>query len=66
MHIYPWQIDPQSIKHRCFEYHYIKLGRSLYIEQCIYTHGRLTPQSIKHRCLAYHHTKLGRSIYIFV
>ena len=43
MHIYPWQIDPQPIDHRCLEYHYTKLGISIYIEQCIYTHGRLTP-----------------------
>ena len=43
-----WQIYPQSIKHRCLEYHYTKLGRS-------------TPQSIEHRCLEYHYTKLGRS-----
>ena len=42
MHIYPWQIDPPwPIEHRCLEYHYTKLGRSIYIEQCIYTHGRL-------------------------
>ena len=27
MHIYAWQIDPQSIKHRCLEYHCTKLGR---------------------------------------
>ena len=31
MHIYPWQIDPPSIEHRCLEYHYTKLGRSIYI-----------------------------------
>ena len=43
MHIYPWQMDPLPIEHRCLEYHYTKLGRSIYIEQCIYTHGRLTP-----------------------
>ena len=51
---------PQSIKHRCLEYHYTKLGRSIYIEQCIYTHGRLTPPSLEHRCLEYCYTKLGR------
>ena len=27
MHIYPWQIDPPPIEHRCLEYHYTKLGR---------------------------------------
>ena len=59
MHIYLWQITPLAFKHRCFKYHYTKLGRSIYIEQCIYnhlmadvyidieqctyTHGRLTP-----------------------
>ena len=43
MHIYPWQIDPPSIEHRCLEYCYTKLGRSIYMEQCTYTHGRLTP-----------------------
>ena len=35
MHIYPWQIDPQQIEHRCLEYCYTKLGtsngRSIYI-----------------------------------
>ena len=34
---------PQSIKHRCLEYCYTKLGRSIYIEQCTYTYGRLNP-----------------------
>ena len=38
---------PQSIKHRCLEYHYTKLGtsngRCIYIEQCTYTHGRWAP-----------------------
>ena len=52
---------PPSIEHRCLEYHYTKLGRSIYIEQCIYTHGRLTPLAIEHRCLEYHYTKLGTS-----
>ena len=41
---------------------------SIYIEQCTYTHGRLTPQPVKHRCFEYCYTKLGtsngRSIYI--
>ena len=66
MHIYPWQMDPLSFEHRCLEYHYTKLGRSIYIEQCIYTHGRLTPQSLEHRCLEYYYTKLGSSIYIYI
>ena len=58
-----WQIYPQSIKHRCLEYHYTKLGRSI---------GRSTPNqlsidalntatpnladlppSMEHRCLEY-------------
>ena len=43
---------PPSIKHRCLEYHYTKLGIST---------GRSTPQSIEHRSLEYHYTKLGRS-----
>ena len=65
MHIYPWQMDPPwPIEHRCLEYHYPKLGRSIYIEQCTYTHGRLAPWSIENRCLEYCYTKLGRSIYI--
>ena len=38
---------PPPIKHRYLEYHYTKLGtsndRSVYIEQCTYTHSRLTP-----------------------
>ena len=34
---------PMSIEHTCLEYCYTKLGRSVYIQQCIYTHGRLTP-----------------------
>ena len=42
---------PPSIEHRCLEYHYTKLGKSM---------GRST-QSIEHRCLEYHYTKLGRS-----
>ena len=37
---------PQSIKHRCLQYNYTKLGRSIYIEQCTYTHGRLTPHHL--------------------
>ena len=49
MHIYPWQIVPPAIKHRCLEYCYTKLGtsngRSIYIEQCTSTYCRLTPQS---------------------
>ena len=53
MHIYKWQIDPLVIEHRCLEYCYTKFGtsndRSIYIEQCIYTHGRLTPKSLDHR-----------------
>ena len=28
MHIYPWQIVPPAIKHRCLEYCYTKLGTS--------------------------------------
>ena len=43
MHKNPWQMDPPSIGHRCLEYHFTKLGRSIYIQPCIYTHGRLTP-----------------------
>ena len=66
MHIYPWQMDPPSIEHRCLEYCYTKLGRSIYIKQCTYTYGRLTPLAIKCRCLEYHYTKLGRSIYIYI
>ena len=54
---------PQSIEHRCLEYHYTKLGtshgRSIYIyRQCTYTHGRWT-SPLEHRCLAYHYTRLG-------
>ena len=37
------RLTPLAIEHRCLEYHYTKLGTSIYIEQCIYTHGRLTP-----------------------
>ena len=37
---------PLVIKHRCLEYHYIKLGISIYIEQWIYTHSRLTPSHL--------------------
>ena len=44
MHIYPWQIDPQSLEHRCLEYATPNLADLyIYIEQCTYTHGRLTP-----------------------
>ena len=64
MHIYPWQMEPPLIEHRCLQYCYTKFGRSIYIEQCTYTYGRLTPLAIEHRCLEYHYTKLGRSIYI--
>ena len=42
---------PQSIKHRCLEYHYTKCGIST---------GKSTPQSIEHRSLEYHYTKLGQ------
>ena len=65
---------PKSIKHRCLEYCYTKLGRSsrystmhIYAwqidppPQCTYIHGKWNPQSIEHRCLEYHYTKLGRS-----
>ena len=31
MHIYLWQINPLAIEQRYLEYHYIKLGRSIYI-----------------------------------
>ena len=57
MHIYPWQIDPnpQSIEHRCLEYHYTKLDRSNGS-----LNGRSNPPSTEHRCLEYHYTKLGR------
>ena len=54
MHIYPmqWSIGPpQSIKHRCLEYHYTK-----YIG---------APQSIEHRGLAYHYTAYIY-IYIYI
>ena len=49
---------PQSIEHRCLEYHYTKLGR--YRTMHIYTKGRWTPLSIEHTCLEYHYTKLGK------
>ena len=52
MHIYAWQMGtPQSIKHRCLEYHYTKLGRSSrYSKMHIYA-WQIYPQSIEHRCL---------------
>ena len=43
MHIYPWQMNhppPPPIKHRSLENQYTKIVS--YIEQCIYTHCRLT------------------------
>ena len=44
VHIYPWQIDtPSHSSIECLEYCYTKLGRSIYIEQCTYTYGRLPP-----------------------
>ena len=43
---------PPSIKHKCLEYHYTKLGIST---------GSSTPWSIEHRCLECCYTKLGRS-----
>ena len=63
MHIYPWQIDPQSLKHRCLEYCYTTLGTSNSRTMHMYL-WQMDPQSVKHRCLEYHSTKLGRSIYI--
>ena len=45
-------LPPPSIKHRCLEYCYTKVGRST---------GRSTPLSIEHRCLEYHYTKHCRS-----
>ena len=61
MHISYGRLTPLAIKHRCLEYHYTKLGRSIYKEKCIYTYGRLTPNSLQHRCPEYHYTKLGTS-----
>ena len=62
IHIYPWQIDPLSIKHRCLEYYYTKLGRSnRYSTMHIYAWQIYHPQSIEHRCLENCYTKLGRS-----
>ena len=48
MHIYPWQIAPLSIEHKCLEYCYTNLAHlmaslSVYIEQCTCTYGRLSP-----------------------
>ena len=63
MYIYPWQSDPtpQSIKHRCLEYPYTKLGRSSRYST-VHIYVWLTyPQSIEHRCLEYCYIKLGRS-----
>ena len=47
-----WHIYPPSIKNRCLENCYTKLG--------IFT-GRSNPQSIEYRCLENCYTKLGRS-----
>ena len=69
-------MTPQSIKHRCLEYCYTKLGRSTphSIEHRCHAYcytkvgrysgrstSRYTPQSIKQQCLEYCYTKLGRS-----
>ena len=66
-----WQIYPQSIKHRCLEYCYTKLGRSsgrsiphqLSIDALNTATPNLAdlPPSMEHRCLEYCYTKLSRS-----
>ena len=62
-------VPPQSIKHRCLEYHYTKLGRCTpqsiehrCLEYCYTKLGKCTPQSIKHRLLEYCYTNLGKCI----
>ena len=63
---------PQSIKHRCLEYHYTSCGPPQSIEhrcscillhllldlgQCIYIEGRWTPSQSSIWCIEYHYTK---------
>ena len=43
MHIYPWQIDPSDQLSIGVLNTYTKLGRSIYIELCLYMHDRLPP-----------------------
>ena len=67
MHIYPWQMNPSPSKSSIDALNTTTSNLadlSLYIEQGIYTHGRLPPWPIEHRCLEYCYTKLGISIYI--
>ena len=75
MHIYPWQIAPlqssiDALNTTTPNLAHLMADLYIYIEQCTYTHGRLTPtpSPIEQRCLAYQYTKLGtfngRSIYI--
>ena len=44
MYIYPCQMDPLSIEHRCLAYHYTKLGR--YSTMHVYTESRWTPSQL--------------------
>ena len=64
MHIYLWQITP--LQSSIYAINTITPNVAhIYIEQCTYTHGRLTPlPPIEHRCLQYCYTKLGRSIHL--
>ena len=56
------RLTPQSIEHRCLEYHYTKLSRSSrYSTMHIYAWQIWPTKSIEHRCLEYCYTKLGRS-----
>ena len=45
MHIYPWQIAPLAIEHRCLAIPLPKLASlaDLYINICIYTYGIYDP-----------------------
>ena len=64
-----WQIYPLSIKHRCFEYHYTKPGRSTPINGASDAWILLLPNlaglladlppSMKNRCLEYWYTNLA-------
>ena len=68
MYIYPWQIDPPPIEHRCLEYHYTHGRLRPSSQSSIDTLNTATPnladghphQSFEHRCLEYHYIKLGR------
>ena len=80
MHVFPWQINPFAIKHRCLENCHTKVGisngtslsLSLSLSIYIYIYNAHIPmadaphQSIKHGCLEYCYSKCGTSLSIYI